>query len=130
MKTTCFKDETYRYFLVQRNHRITVRLQYTTWSIKSASKPVKRLYLSNLEKNFFRIAGALKLHFFGFGVLTKKSRCCHNAVALLPRLMASKSASTTLHYGKGFRVSRHLRLRRCRSCADAELVLRFETPSV
>ena len=28
------------------------------------------LYLSNLEKNFFRIAGALKLHFFGFSVLT------------------------------------------------------------
>ena len=24
----------------------------------------KMLYLSNLEKNFFRIAGALKLHFF------------------------------------------------------------------
>ena len=30
----------------------------------------KMLYLSNLEKNFFRIAGALKLHFFGFSVLT------------------------------------------------------------
>ena len=28
------------------------------------------LYLSNLERNSFRIAGALKLHFFGFSVLT------------------------------------------------------------
>ena len=28
------------------------------------------LYLSNLEKKIFRIAGALKLHFWGFGVLT------------------------------------------------------------
>ena len=30
----------------------------------------KMLYLSNLEKKIFRIAGALKLHFFGFSVLT------------------------------------------------------------
>ena len=31
----------------------------------------KMLYLSNMEKKIFRIAGALKLHFFGFSVLTK-----------------------------------------------------------
>ena len=31
------------------------------------------LYLSNLERNSFRIAGALKLHFFGFSVLTSLS---------------------------------------------------------
>ena len=30
----------------------------------------KMLYLSNLEKKSFRIAGALKLHFSGFSVLT------------------------------------------------------------
>ena len=35
----------------------------------------KMLYLSNLEKKFFRIAGALKLHFFGFSVLTVSSQC-------------------------------------------------------
>ena len=35
----------------------------------------KMLYLSNLEKNFFRIAGALKLHFFGFSVLTFSILC-------------------------------------------------------
>ena len=32
------------YFLVQKNQRITVNLLYATRSIKSASKPVKRLY--------------------------------------------------------------------------------------
>ena len=41
----------------------------------------KMLYLSNLEKNFFRIAGALKLHFFGFSVLTiKKISYCGGCV--------------------------------------------------
>ena len=30
----------------------------------------KMLYLSNLVTNSFRIAGALKSHFFGFSVLT------------------------------------------------------------
>ena len=34
----------------------------------------KMLYLSNLEKKFFRNAGALKLHFFGFSVLTIRAR--------------------------------------------------------
>ena len=34
----------------------------------------KKLYLSNLEINSFRIAEALKSHFFGFSVLTKSSK--------------------------------------------------------
>ena len=48
MKTTCFREEASRYFLVQRNLRITVNLYYTKRSIKSASKPVKRLYFPSL----------------------------------------------------------------------------------
>ena len=43
----------------------------------------KMLYLSNLEKNFFRIAGALKLHFFGFSVLTIKTNVKVQVILLL-----------------------------------------------